>query len=85
MSRLTDTDLLPDDIDPYDHGRFNRASDEWLDRCEPRQPWKREDVFAYREALVKLGITGDKLEDLIERDCGSEFCERPMLLRRQAS
>jgi hypothetical protein len=35
MSRLRYEDLTPDDIDPVDHGRFNRASDEWLDRCEP--------------------------------------------------
>jgi hypothetical protein len=31
MSRLRYEDLTPDDIQPYDHGRFNRASDEWID------------------------------------------------------
>ncbi len=37
MSRHPDDHYIqcPDDIDPVDHGRFNRASDEWLDRCEP--------------------------------------------------
>jgi hypothetical protein len=37
VSRLTDDDLLPDDIDPVDHGRFNRASDEWLDAHPDRE------------------------------------------------
>lgn len=50
-----------------------------------QQPWKRDDVWAYREALVRLGLSTDAIEDLIERDCGREFCERPMLLVRQAS
>jgi hypothetical protein len=37
MSRHPDDHYIqcPDDIEPVDHGRFNRASDEYMDRCEP--------------------------------------------------
>jgi hypothetical protein len=50
-----------------------------------QKPWKRDDVYAYREALVRMGLGSDAIEDLIKRDCGAEFCERPMLGVRQAS
>jgi hypothetical protein len=39
MSRHPDDHHIqcPDDIDPYDHGRFNRASDEWMDAHPDRE------------------------------------------------
>lgn len=46
--------------------------------------WTAEEVQCYRDALIRLGLTSEALEDLIERDCGREFCRRPMLLVRQA-
>ena len=50
-----------------------------------KQPkWTQEDVYAYREALVRLGIDAMAIEHQIEKDCGREFSERPMLTVKQA-
>jgi hypothetical protein len=80
MSRLSDHDMLPDD--------WARERDFYpeIDENAPmKQPkWKLADVWAYRQALVNLGIDANEIENIIERDCGPEFCERPYLSRRQA-
>jgi hypothetical protein len=70
VSRLTDADLLPDDIDPVDHGRFNRASDEWMDRCEPESA---EDKAKWRQVGIDFKARWEHL-----------FFSEGCLQRRQA-
>ena len=70
--------MSPDEL-PYSPMERDRSEDEM-----PRKRWKAEDVQVYRQALCKLGFSGDALEDQISKDCGKEFDERPMLSRRQA-
>lgn len=74
--------VSPDDIQPRPDLNYpaERAD---LNELVTRK-WTSTEVELYREALIRLGLTSEALEDLIERDCGREFCRRPMLLVRQA-
>lgn len=78
MSRLDFEHMLPED------SFFSEPVERDPDEEMPRKRWKAEDVQVYRQALCKLGFSGDVLEDQISKDCGKEFDERPMLSRPQA-
>ena len=88
MSRLPDINDVcssPDDLDePFDYDGAARDADRANDSRPVRHKWVDAEVVAYREALVRVGLSVDAIEDLIERDCGREFCRRPMLVVRQA-
>lgn len=81
MSRLTpfSFDYCPDDLP----SPFSERDADTLPE-KKRQPWKRDQVWIFRQSLMDLGLTAEQIDQQIEKTCGLEWSERAYLTIRQA-